>query len=257
MPLVSYYSTAIFNQLKSEIPMTLQVAMKGNGGIVLAGDLRWSLPLQLRGEYWKEGKNGRESTKFKIDCDRGIAIACAGDMGTAGHIAVEALKMGDAAAVNPIPSLKEIAKRLKAWERNDAECLMVVNGERPRLFSFSTMRTVIRRNQPIREWSPDGRQEMAFASAGDSQNAALFWVEKYYDKRIKIQQLVPFAAHIIHCAEKFNPAWIRGLEMVVCDSSGIRYLPENVIEQLMQRAEELDQSIGSLFRGYQETWPNL
>jgi hypothetical protein len=131
--------------------MTLQVAMKGNGGAVLAGDLRWSVPLQLRGEYWKEGKKGQESTKFKIDFDRGIAIACAGDMRTAGHIAVEALKLHDAALVDPIPALKDIAKRLKRQERNDSECLMIINREKLRLFSFATKQTVVKRNQVIRE----------------------------------------------------------------------------------------------------------
>jgi len=67
--------------------MTMQVAMKGSDGILLASDTRQLHPLALRGQYWKDGQIGTNSTKIKIDYGNRVAVACAGEADTSGFIA--------------------------------------------------------------------------------------------------------------------------------------------------------------------------
>jgi 20S proteasome alpha/beta subunit len=116
------------------------------------------------------------------------------------------------------------------------------------------MRRVIENDNEVAQWSPTCTEEKSVAIVGDSVNAALFWVEKYYDKRLTVRQLIPLAAHLIVCAHQLNPAGIGGLEIVLCDSGGVNHLREDSIERLEQKGEEWDGTIRDLFLSYQQDY---
>ena len=192
--------------------MTMQVGMVGKDGVLLAGDTRWRDPLLLRGTYWQEGNVGTNSTKIKIDYERKMAISCAADMTTAGYIANEITsKFDDDDLSHPIAAIQRIAATVRPQDRNDAQCLILLPGPCPRLLSFKSMKSVIQGGVPVLQWSPVCREEKSIAIAGHLVNAALFWVEKYYDKTLSIKRLVPLAAHLIVCAHQLNPYGISGL----------------------------------------------
>lgn len=231
--------------------MTIQVAMHGSDGILLAGDTQQRDPLRLRGQYWQEGREGHNSTKIKIDYDQRIAISCAGDMNTSGYIA-DNLRLAFKAngMSDPIKTIQQIMATVPAFNRTGAKCLVVLPERR--LFSVKTMHNIIQNDVVVPEWFPVCQEEQSAAVAGDDISAALFWLEKHYDaiNKLPIKQLIPLAAHLVVCAHQLNPKWISGLEIVLCDSDGVNHLSRESIEDLEKKAREWDRTIGNLFASH-------
>jgi hypothetical protein len=88
--------------------------------------------------------------------------------------------------------------------------------------------------------------------AGDQTNLACFWADRYCQRRQlqKVESLIPLAAHTILSAGSLNSAAIDGLEIVVCDDSGIRRLSDDSIIELQNKSREWDEQIGNLILGY-------
>ena len=238
-----------------EIPMTLQVAMVGKGGVLLASDTRQLHPLKLRGRYWQEGREGTNSTKIKIDYEQRIAIACAGDADTSGYVAdkiISNFKCDDFRY--PIRAIKSIAETVQRTDQKDAKCLIVLPDPHPRLFSLKTTRSVIEEKTVVVEWFPVCKEEQSAAVAGDDVSAALFWIEKYYDKSLPIKRFIPLAAHLIACAHQLNTRGIGGLEIVLCDTEGVHRLSKECIDRLEKKAEEWDETIGNFFLNHQQRY---
>jgi hypothetical protein len=244
-----------FIRLEEESTMTIQVAMRGNDGILLAGDTQQRNPLPLRGQYWKEGQEGSNSSKIKIDYDQRIAIACAGDADTSGYIANNLLIAFKANGLSsPIETIQQVARTVQPYDKKEAKCLIVLPG--PRLLSVKTTRKIIQNNEVVTEWFPVVKEELSGAIAGDDVSAALFYMEKYYDMRLPTSALIPLGAHIVACAHQLNPRWISGLEIVLCNSDGVNRLSKSSIEELEPRGDEWDRTISGLFLNYQQhyTW---
>lgn len=85
--------------------------------------------------------------------------------------------------------------------------------------------------------------------AGDSANSALFFAERYHQTSLTVAELIPLAAHIIVSAHPLNTAGVSGLEIVTCDSSGVKRIPINSIEALERKAQALDIRIGQIVVG--------
>jgi hypothetical protein len=234
-----------------ETPMTLQVGMVGLTGPVLVGDLRWREPVLLRGNYWKQSQTGPESTKIKINSDQTVAVACAADMNTAGHIAEEIIgSIGADDYIHPLPFFRRVLAAIPESERREAHCTVMLSTPEPRMYSIRTTRAALKGGRAEHEWFPAVRRERAVTIAGDILNAALFWAEKYYRKKMSHNFLIPLGAHMICCAARLNNAGISGLEIVYCDTNGIRRLSANSIAALEEKAEEWDATIGCLFSGH-------
>jgi len=64
----------------------------------------------------------------------------------------------------------------------------------------------------------------------------------YYERR-PIRTLIPLAAHLVFSAAALNPVSIGGLEIVLCDDSGIHRLPAADIAELEQKSKQLHQKL--------------
>jgi hypothetical protein len=232
-----------------DLPMTMQVAMVGSDGIVLAGDTRrtqWVEPTFAR--PWGASRYGENGTKIQISVNRKIAVSSALDLGTAESIASAIIARLDISEVDLIQErIGIIAKETfaVAQPKLSFQCLVVVSlTPSPKLFSVSSMKV-------------DGEQEAVcqersrLAVAGDTVNGAIFWAERYYNQdllsdRKSIAKLVPLCAHLVICARSLNTAMISGLEMVTCTSEKIEFQSEDKVRLLAERAEKREIRIGEM-----------
>lgn len=224
--------------------MTMQVAMKGKDGIILASDTRSTEEPALRdNEFWNGGRLGPNVHKIKIDHEKGIAISGAWDMKSAGYIARKiisdlTIEMSNAGGIED--AIQGIALDIPATYRRRVQCLVVLT--RPTL-QIIWLQGIVQGG----EWKVDCRKFLDLMIAGDNTNAAIFWAERYYLQNhwIKkpMKRLVPLAAHMICSAHFMNSFGIDGLEMVLCSSSGIQRLSDKSIETLKNKADEWDKEI--------------
>jgi hypothetical protein len=178
-----------------------------------------------------------------VNHERGIAISCARNMETAQHVA-NGIISGSNDGTDwqyPIPPIEAIGRKvlLSAGERRDAQCLIVLMSPSPRLFLFQFAMV-------NGEWGPICQPMETWAFAGDNVNPAVFWAERYYEE-LPIERLIPLASHTILAAGRLNPTAIKGLEIVLCGTSGIRRVSEESIRELELKTHEWHTSIGDLF----------
>lgn len=227
--------------------MTIQIAMVGTDGLVLAGDTKWSWTNEPI--HWTQG-----SSKIKIDPDRKTAVSCARNMETAEPIAEAILGLSGDVWKQPRAHIGLAAQPVvdKAPYRKDAQCLIVRAGILDRFYRLQVATINGVPNQVVCHEIADK------AVVGINNNAAIYWMERYYEKR-PVGQLIPLAAQLVVCSAKLNSAMIGGLEIVVCLDSGIRRLSDESIGELESDASRFDKAIGkSLRRNKQFTYaPNV
>ena len=227
--------------------MTIQIGMVATDGVLIAGDTQWTATPRLVDQYWAAGRYGYNSSKIRINQERAMAISCARDMGTACAIADRIMvELKDKEFASPVAAIEDIAKRVvsSGSEKRDAHCLIALGGTNPQLFLFQFV-------MDNDQWTPLCQKMESIAIAGDNQNAAIFWAERYYKKQ-PIEQLIPLAAHLVVCAHQLNTATISGLEVVLCDASGCHRLSEESIRDLQTKTEEWDRSIGDIFLSHRQ-----
>jgi hypothetical protein len=86
---------------------------------------------------------------------------------------------------------------------------------------------------------------------GDGANAALFFTERYYQKR-PIRELAFLTAHTVLVGGRLNPGGVSGLDIVFCESSGIGSLSEKSVAALRAKSEQLDDSLGRSLLGHHQ-----
>ena len=216
----------------------MQVGMVGSDGILLASDTQWTQQGSIRHSF--------SATKIKINHARGIAVSCARNMETSARVA-DSILAGSQDAPPPYPSDVEklAAKALReAGPRSDIQCLIVSKHTHLR---FLRLQTILLDEEP----APMCGEVDTKAIIGDDTNAAIFWAERYYQRR-PIRSLVLLAAQLVISARGFNSAMISGLEIVLCDATGIHRLGEDSIRQLESKANEIDDILRASFASYSE-----
>jgi hypothetical protein len=223
--------------------MTMQVAMVGTDGLILASDTRW-----MNADSGVRHTNN--SPKIRIDHERGVAIGCARSMEIAGRVASELLsQLSEKDWLFPQSRATEIANQVLdscTAERRDFQCLLVptrVLG--PRLFKLHAGVFNLQQGAMCQS---EGRA----AIAGDNVNPAVFWSERYCI-RLPLQPtqtLIPLAAHLITAASTLNSLAINGLEIVLCNESGCHRLSDEAIKELTAQVSEWDDQIGAFFTSY-------
>jgi len=223
-----------------ELPMTMQVAMVGTDGIVLAGDMRHSLsPRFERAAATDAARRGYGATKIRIDEAGKIAICCAMDM-MAARIFVDRVFLE-----LPSIALKDRAKHIEEIGREVGEGL-AGNREIESLIVFADCLSTFYRFRLMSNPREVCVDEVVDASAaGDVVNSAIFWRMHYY-RRIPIANLIVLASHMIVVAGLRNSAMIEGLEIVLCDSEGFRRLSIEENREWQAKAIERDKHIGKL-----------
>jgi hypothetical protein len=224
--------------------MTMQVGLVGSNGVVIASDTKW-----VNQTSWPT-RNPWHSTKFKINHECGVAIACAQNMETAfpfaDEIISESLKNGEWMASHDFDVTKRIVEKIlcsAAKTRERAQCMVAFTRPKVELCFFQIAK-VNGEWGPMFHSIPEGS-----VYAGDDGNQAKFLADKYYRNRIlPVENLVPLAAHLVLAAGEMNSAMIDGLEIVLCDASGIRRLSEESISKLKSGVAKRDEMISaSLF----------
>jgi len=202
--------------------MTMQIAMVGDDGIVLASDML-HVAYDLPGGVPRKPISG---TKIEISDGRDVAVSCAHNMDTAREIAERLIKATDQEWERPQISFATIASVItsQAGERDDAQCLIVSSRSGSPQAFFVADSCV-----PVERWE----------IAGDTNNAAaIFLASAYYSELYSVQQLVSLAALVIVGASKVNSGAIGGLEIVVCDRDGCHRLDSECTRSHMNRAEK-------------------
>jgi hypothetical protein len=224
--------------------MTMQVAMVGADGIVLASDTKYA--------YTPDGDDGPRhtyaSSKIKINRDASIAVAFARNMDTSSDIAdavIAGLTDKDWMDGPTFPIQRVAQKVVDSTDRKDAQCLIV--SARPSLALFKLdVGTLNGERNRAHCWQIGDK-----AIAGDNHNPAIFWSERYWGSA-PIKHLIPIVAHLIISAKRFNSGGIEGLEIVACDGGGVRRLSDESILELESKSKEWDEHIGALFAGYSQ-----
>ena len=228
--------------------MTMQVGMVGTDGVLIASDTRWNAEPRLINEPTGARVNF-DSSKLLLDHNRGIAVSCARNMETAKRVAQKIISdLNDEELISsPIAAIEEIGREIlgSAGNRNQVHCLIALS--RPRIRLFQMQFSIV--NGEMQPWC----QEMeGSATVGDNTNNAIFWAQRYHSLR-PIRELIPLAAHLVMSASKLNSGAISGLEIVVCNSSGLNLLSKQLICDLQLKAEEWDREFGELIFRYGQT----
>jgi hypothetical protein len=226
--------------IEEEIPMTMQVGMVGTNGVLIASDTKWVAQMSPSRNPW-------HSTKFKVNYKCGVAIACAQSMETAFPFADEIIALSlenDNWRASPdFTIIQRLAdKVLHSTEkgRERAQCLVAFTRPKVELCLFQIAKV-------NGEWGPVFHSiTEGSVYAGDEGNQAKFLADRYYRHRmLPIENLIPLAAHLVLAAGELNSAMVDGLEIVLCDASGIRRLADASISKLKSGVAERDEMIAS------------
>jgi hypothetical protein len=212
--------------------VTLQVGMVSNSGVVIVGDTWQHIDAARDQKIW----SGYHASKIKLSASGRIAVACARTMDVAFQIADEIFAHCDG-PMEPTSryfKIEEIATRIAKGV--DAECLIVFAEPQPVIYSFVHSRK-------------DEHRCMELYSAhatGDVGNPAYYWVMRYYNAGMTLAQLARLGALVNVSAEKLNSATIGGLEVLTCDSEGIRIWSRDECESLRAEGQRLTDQIEGL-----------
>ena len=250
-------SVGCSSDIEEEIPMTMQIGMVGTDGVLIASDTLW---MNSESTQYANVRHTGNTTKIEIDYPKGVAIACARNMEVAGRIAKDLIcEMGANDWDEPGPRVESIANKTlgeSSEQRQEFQCTIITSSPEPRLFHLHA--GIFKLQKGARCQQHSGK-----IIAGDMTNAAAFWAERYYpstEPRRPIRQLVALSAHLIIAASALNSAGISGLEIVLCDASGIHRLSDESIRKLELQVAERDESISTSLFGSQQQFtyaPNV
>jgi hypothetical protein len=230
---------ALIRKLLGVRGMTFQVGLCATDGFVIAGDRK---KVQLDGY-----RNSTVSTKIKMNKGETVVCACSGD-----DVALQAANFlfDSDAEISWTHPEEVIRKRIgnfwgKYWgEAANAvppcvqlqahRTLLIGSVDSPRLFEcqLSSMPTC----SPV----------VDKIVCGDGGNPAGFFVERYW-RKTSAKKLLFLAAHAVLLAGRLNPAFVEGLEMVICDNGNLKLIGQDEIAELTKRSQRLDTEIADEF----------
>lgn len=198
--MLSTASAPIFGD--EDEPMTMQVVMLCDEGLVFAGDLRQT-EQPSKGRW--TSRRGYHGTKIRADSDQEIFIACARNMDYARSIADALISdLGGCEPQNRGRRILAIGEEMAAPDPLGAECIVMFASPQPSFFhlridSCGKCNCLVGIDRSV---------------AGDAGNPAYFWAERYYINTLSIPRLTHLAAHIITAAGGLSCGNISGLEIV-------------------------------------------
>ena len=234
--------------------MTMQVGMVGTDGVLIASDtLLMDKPERASAkEEESRVRDTSNASKITINYKRGIAISCARTMSSARRVASNIIsKLRDEQLANPREPIEKIGSEVLEslgldGEQRDAQCLIIIQGATPGLyfFEFGDVNGLV---------GPICTRVIKHKAAGDQINPAVFWKNRYYERK-PVRQLIPLAAHLVVSASKLNSGSIDGLEIVFCDADGLHRIDEESVRKLEAQANEWDEQIGAMFASHRQEY---
>jgi hypothetical protein len=223
--------------------MTMQVGMVANDAIILATDTLANreprTDLQIRCIRQTFG-----TSKVRVSSDNKIAVTCARDL-------IQAYTLADALIAGLTPEhwaspegrMREIAwSEINSQHWRGAECLVALVDPYPALFLLQCAKTAQNTEESV------CHPIVTYAFAGDSSNCSSYWAMRYFDslssESMTVETLLPLAAQVVVDAKTFNSGTVSGLEIVICDRSGVRRFTqqENTgqYEAALSRSREIE-----------------
>jgi hypothetical protein len=226
--------------------MTMQVGMVGKDGVLIASDTLWQ---NTDVNQYSDSRDTTHATKIEKNYERGIAIACARNMELASRVAKDLIReMSDD---DWGESERAVAIANKALgearsQRQEFQCTIITTKHQQRIVKLYAIQGSSHKAQ-FQSCHPT-------VFAGDMTNTAKFWSERYYSSWSgslrPIHELIPLAAHLIVSAGEIGPGAVNGLEIVVCDPSGLRHLSDESIEELKSTVRRWDRQFGEQIFGH-------
>jgi hypothetical protein len=232
---VDYYFPRVVELLEDDLPVTMQIAMVGADGLLLASDTKIVTDWRTRRWYGAIREEHAES-KIVISPEGTVAISCAGDMIRANEAANKIISEWKPEEDDPRASnLKQIVRIFSGGP--SFECLIA------RLLPY---RSIVRVSYVL---EAGGKMHMVVTPcidrlcAGDHANPAKYWHLRYYDQSRSMDDLIPLAAQLITDAVHFNNGIIGGLEIVVSDQGRLHRIPSKDCEALVSNARRISDSL--------------
>jgi hypothetical protein len=229
-----------------ELPVTMQVGMVGNNGIVLVGDV-WTYAnvgsLAPPTSIW----SAEALSKITIVDGANMAVSRACDMR-------QAKKVSDAIATelssehwqNPESQIERIANNALASEPTwrGVHCLIALKNP------LSLFKLECGTDPITQENVCTCSRSAGHVFAGDCHNPATFWATRYllteFTKDWTVAELIPLAVQIVIDAGRINSGSVRGLEIVSCDDSGFTRLSVEKRKAWAVEAEKRSSAVADL-----------
>lgn len=215
--------------LNAESPMTMQIAMTGSDGALLASDKHWVRLVHhsdLDPSY-----DTRRDAKIKLSPDGKIAVSCSVDMIDAVAVADEIIsKQAQITEGKEIESLREIIRPI--IRQSEIQCLLLIASGTPKIFRILSERTSQGGDLRLDIHSAEG-----CITAGDLANSAKFWHQRYFDDFRSVDELCRLAALVIADASRMNRQYIGGLEIVVARDGKFSPIPAEECRKWLAQAE--------------------
>jgi len=216
--------------------MTLQVALVGTDGIVLGSDRK-------RNTILPDGPTtSSEVSKIIRDDSRGV-MACWSGVEPAIEVAKQVVRLPDNEIQNPT-ALESLATRIFADELKRLELIETAPA------AGEVILVVARDLNTIYHIKVQKRaacwQVLDKVVSGHVANPAVYFLERFYQKKMGTGELLPLVAHTILEAGRINPAGIQGLEIVCCSRDGLKPVPEERISELTNLSERVEREIRTL-----------
>jgi len=228
--------------VEEEIPMTMQVGMVGTDGVLIASDTQRTEEMGLRQSY--------NSSKIRTDEECGVLVSLSGKLVAAGYLAdgiITKTKANPTWLESEMGAVQEVEKSVLPRVPQGGEpcsCLVVFTRPEIALYRFQIVQVGI-------SWQLVTDQQSGKVYAGDCKNSAIFWAQHYYPRhpKLPIRKLIPLAAHLIYMAHRLNTTGISGLEIALCDATGVHRVSDSEIKALETQSEQRDREIGQALLG--------
>jgi hypothetical protein len=220
---------------EDDLPMTMQVAMVGRDGIILASDTR--VTTFWRGPRYGEIRDPYSGPKILVSPEGTLAVSCAQDMDMASEVARKIIS--DWRPEESRAKLKQLVTDLGGAA--PFECIVANLVPRPQIARFAYISAVRGAAMSLSEANATDK-----LCAGDQASPAKFWPLRYYDSSRPVEDLIPLAAQLIVDAAHFNSGSVGGLYIVTTRCGRFENLSESECTALEVEAKERSGAIGNL-----------
>lgn len=227
---------------QKEFNMTLQVALIGKDGFVIASDRK-----TVNEAGWRRTA---ETVKIILSSDADIVCAFSGNhvvSSVAKHVIASLNSYGDRDDVESL-LLDAVQTKFESYDGALRDSLakagraMIVAAYNQKSGRAQLWEVIFTTGQPFVNSFLDK------AIGGDSINAALFIIERYYGgTETSVEDLKILAVHAILEGHKLNPSMVSGLDVVVFEhDKKPRLLTEGELDSLREHSIRIDNTIGTL-----------
>jgi len=223
-------------------PMTLQIAMVGKDGFVLASDTKATKNMSVLPTGRRQIGQTFKTTKIRQRREGGLICAHSGS-DEAGQLAEVFVINAPAEFVDD----QAVADYLIGWSSGATNManqlvIVVVTKAKPGMHKLWRVYFTGQNPPPFVQWVDDR------LTGGDEGNAALYFGERYYDPSKTVDDLALLAAHVILEGHVANPTGVEGLEVWIGrNGEEPEQLDLGKLDRLKTRSAAVHDSVKSQF----------